>query len=588
MTVEVERPERAARLQRALGEVFEVVRLVGRGGFAEVYEVRDTGLRRRLAAKVLREDIPGAADLAPRFKQEARALAQLSHAHTVPVHFVGEAEGLVFYMMPFIDGITLADVLRADGPLDLSLAVGVAAPILDALDHAHRHGIIHRDIKPDNILIDGASGRPLLVDFGISQLQEDELATDGGVVGTPHYMSPEQALGEQVDGRSDVYAMGAVIFQMLTGAPPFSGNTPGDIVARHLAEPVKFPDAAAANLPGWMRDLLERALEKRKENRFGSAGQMLAALRAGLPSVAVPMVSASHALGPIDRTEPTLRMDPVDTRSAVRGRRRRRAALVIAGAFALASGGAAALSFGARPRPTLVVENGLFAPVVLALNGGARQRLAPGDSLRLPLARGEQATARWQLVVPDGDDGEPVGEALGSSFVVNNPNGEMRHRLDPASIGRNYLIPTITNSTADTLRAEMTDSAGARLACDCTVPPGAGRHVLGWVRRDQLSTILVRNASSRAIIYESLIARADNATGALDLSLRAADFVPPTTLAVRATDSSKPNVIRAPPPEIRRAVPLPAIADSVDTTTAAPATEKPRDRNVLAPIFRNR
>ena len=213
----------AEQLRRALGPQFVVERLVGRGGFAEVYEVRDTELRRRLAVKVLRTDIDWSERMFTRFKQEARALAQLSHPHTVPVHFVGEGEGLVFYVMPFIEGITLADMLRADGPLDLNLAVGVAAPILDALEHAHRNGIVHRDIKPDNILIDGSSGRPLLVDFGISKLLTEEAPADADVLGTPHYMAPEQALGEKsVDGRADVYAMGAVLYQMLTGEPPLS------------------------------------------------------------------------------------------------------------------------------------------------------------------------------------------------------------------------------------------------------------------------------------------------------------------------------------------------------------------------------
>ncbi len=578
----------ADHLRKALGSQFVVERLVGRGGFAEVYEVRDTELERRLAVKVLRTDIAWSGSMFTRFKQEARALAQLSHPHTVPVHFVGEGQGLVFYVMPFVEGITLADVLRADGPLDLNLAVGVAAPILDALEHAHRNGIVHRDIKPDNILIDGASGRPLLVDFGISKLLTEEAPADADVLGTPHYMAPEQALGEKsVDGRADVYAMGAVLYQMLTGEPPFSGGSSREIVARHLADPVIFPETNG-RIPDWMRTLIERALAKRPADRFGSAAQMLDALRQGLPSVAVPMVTGVHALGPISRDDPTLRLDSESMRALSRGTRRRGLIAVLALlAFGLAGAAAVSLMLPA-PEPALVVENNLLAPVSFSLAGQPAQHIAPGDSARLPLVRGVATEARWQLLGPLGPDGDLLGDTLGAQIQLPAAEADLRRTLDIAATGRRYLMPRLTNSTDDTLRVRLFDSAGAVVPCACIVAPGAADQPLGYFRADRISRLEVRDGRGRALAFGSLLARSDRSSGALALSLSTADFEPPTSLAQR-TASQLPADQAAPLPDLRLDLPLPILDTGLlDTIAPPPDTAKPSDRDPLAPIFRNR
>ena len=578
----------AEQLRRALGPQFVVERLVGRGGFAEVYEVRDTELRRRLAVKVLRTDIDWSERMFTRFKQEARALAQLSHPHTVPVHFVGEGEGLVFYVMPFIEGITLADMLRADGPLDLNLAVGVAAPILDALEHAHRNGIVHRDIKPDNILIDGSSGRPLLVDFGISKLLTEEAPADADVLGTPHYMAPEQALGEKsVDGRADVYAMGAVLYQMLTGEPPFPGGSSREIVARHLADPVVFPETNG-RIPAWMRAVIERALAKRPDDRYASASAMLEALRQGLPSVAVPVITGAHALGPISRDDPTVRLEAESIHKLSRGTRSRGlvAALAMV-AFGLAGAAGVSLMLP-EPEPSLVVENGFLAPVAFSLNGQPPRQIAPGDSARITLVRGTAGEARWWLLGPRTPEGELLGDTLAATIELPEAEGDQRRTLDLAAIGGQYLMPQLTNSTDDTLIVRLLDSTGSEVPCACTVPPGAINLSLGYFRADRIARLEVRDGQGRPLAYDRLLARSDRASGALSFSFRPADFEPPTTLAQR-NSTQLPDSQVVPLPELRLDLPpLEAETGIVDTLAPSQDSTRARDRDPLAPIFRNR
>jgi hypothetical protein len=577
------------RLRLALGSQFEVIRLVGRGGFAEVYEVEDTELRRRLAVKVLRTDIAWGPEMATRFKQEARAIAQLSHPHTVPIHFVGEGEGLVFYVMPFIEGMTLADILRADGPLDPNVAAGVAIPILDALEHAHRLGIVHRDIKPDNILLDSASGRPLLVDFGISTMRDAEPRTDDVVLGTPHYMSPEQALGERdVDARADLYAVGAVLLQMVTGHPPFDGASSAEILAKHIADPLELPDDDEL-FPGWLRTAIERALQKRREDRYESAGAMLAALRAGAPDPTQALMAGTRALPRISREDPTVQLHLGDHARRLWPRRRSTRLLVAVSlsVSVVAIAYTAWLALVGRP-PHFVVRNSLLTPVAVSVNGAPERQLSPGDSLAVGLTRGDKLDAQWHVVGPVSDGGELRGESLGGRIADSAPRGNLRSDLDARVVAPSYLVPRVINSTGDTLTVILRDSAFQVLPCDCAVAPGSAL-LLGYRRAAQLAVVDVRDRQGRVIRWDQLLARKNAATGEVTLSARPADFDPPRSITPAPESSSVTSRLLMPLPDIRLAVPQ-LIQDSSQPVvdSARKPAPTPRQRDPLGPIFQNR
>ncbi|MCH9014882.1 MAG: protein kinase [Gemmatimonadetes bacterium] len=266
------------RLAQALGPNYQVRRVVGRGGFAEVYELWDRNLERRLAAKVLIPEVAATTGVVERFKHEARTVARLNHPGILSIHFVGDVDDLAFYVMPFVEGGSLQDLLD-EGKLDPDRALDIAEPILDALGHAHDEDLVHRDIKPDNVMIEAKSGRALLVDFGIAKALDPAKASNmtqaGYTVGTPHYMSPEQALGDKIDRRSDLYSFGVMLFEMVTGEKLFSGNTAQEIVAAHVSDTPREAMDVDESVPVWLSDLIAKCVSKRAEDRFQHASEML-------------------------------------------------------------------------------------------------------------------------------------------------------------------------------------------------------------------------------------------------------------------------------------------------------------------------
>src|SRR5262245_23119608 len=218
-------------LEKAIGFQYRIERLLGRGGMGAVYLAHELALDRDVAIKVLPPEQAGAPQLRDRFRREARTAARLNHPNIVPLHTFGEVNGLVYFVMGYIAGESLASRLSRTGPLTSEESRELLTELADALAYAHRNGVVHRDIKPDNILIDAETGSPRLTDFGIAKASftDAHLTTTGQLIGTPAYMSPEQALGSaDVDARSDIYSLGIVAYQMVSGRLPFEAGNPMD------------------------------------------------------------------------------------------------------------------------------------------------------------------------------------------------------------------------------------------------------------------------------------------------------------------------------------------------------------------------
>ncbi|HXY20554.1 MAG TPA: bifunctional serine/threonine-protein kinase/formylglycine-generating enzyme family protein [Gemmatimonadales bacterium] len=286
----------AARLQAALGAGYAVERPIGQGGFAAVYLVRDLTLKRPLAVKVLSPDLLLSATAQERFRREAETIAQLSHPNIVPLHFIGNANDIFYLAMAYVDGESLADRIDREKRIDVEDAARILREVASALDLAHRRGVIHRDIKPHNVLLERDSGRALVTDFGIARTAENSsLTASGMVVGTPTYMSPEQVVGDKVDHRADLYALGVVGYEMLAGRPPFSGTTPTEVLMKRVATPAEPVQRARPDAPPALADVIDRCLQQDPAARFATGGEIVRALGGSTP------ISGGHTTAEVAR-----------------------------------------------------------------------------------------------------------------------------------------------------------------------------------------------------------------------------------------------------------------------------------------------
>jgi eukaryotic-like serine/threonine-protein kinase len=279
----------AARLGEALGDAYTIEGEVGRGGMGVVYRARDERLQRRVAIKVLPPELAFQKDIRERFTREAQTAAKLSHPHIVPIHTVGEGQGLVYFVMGYVDGESVAARIRRRGKLPVDEARRIMSEAADALSAAHALSIIHRDIKPDNILLEGSRGRVMVTDFGIAKALSSTsgatLTGAGVAIGTPAFMSPEQAAGErEIDGRSDVYSLGVVSYQMLTGQLPFTAPTVAGILMKQITEPAPDLRTHRPDVPEDLALAVSRCLEKDPENRWPSADALRRALESRVVS----------------------------------------------------------------------------------------------------------------------------------------------------------------------------------------------------------------------------------------------------------------------------------------------------------------
>jgi serine/threonine-protein kinase len=306
--------ELRAHVERVLSPHYELDCEIGRGGMGIVYRAKDRRLKRTVAIKVLPPELAFRSEIKTRFLREAETAAQLNHPNIVDIYSVDEAAPpddpnarLVYFVMAYVSGDNLAKRLHDRGALSIDETRRILRDVADALAYAHERGVIHRDIKPDNILLDAQSGRPMVTDFGIARAVsgdgESRLTATGIAIGTPTYMSPEQAAGErQIDGRSDLYSLGILGYQMLTGEPPFLANSTPAILVKHISERPIPVEQRRRDVPLELGRVIMMLLEKDPANRFPSAAAVVVALDTG----------ALPAIDGVRPTEPTVRLsDPV-------------------------------------------------------------------------------------------------------------------------------------------------------------------------------------------------------------------------------------------------------------------------------------
>ena len=447
------------RLRLTLAEHYAVTRELGRGGMAVVYLADDPRHDRRVAIKVLMPEL--AASLGgDRFLREIRVAAKLQHPHILPLFDSGSRDGLLYYVMPFVEGESLRDKLNREKQLDIGEAIRLASEVADALYYAHGQGVVHRDIKPENIMLSG--GHALVADFGIAKAVSaagaEQLTQTGMAIGTPYYMSPEQAIGEGLDGRSDQYSLACVLYELLAGQPPFTGPTAMAVLARHSLERVPSLQIVRQSIPEGVELVILRALEKVAADRYPNMGEFAEALR----SAEIDRISTRTGA----RAVPTRELP----RSPVAVNRRRRNRLAITGAaLALLLAGAgvflwrragsglpSAVAEGPDPRRVAVLYFGSrggsdsLAYLADGLTEALINELAGVKALQV-ISRNGVTPYRNTSVAPDS-----IARALGVGTLVSGTVAQSGDRLRVNVALVNALTGAeIGNKTIERARSEL-------------------------------------------------------------------------------------------------------------------------------------
>ncbi len=439
-------PELLTRLQSALADRYRLDREIGAGGMATVYLAQDIRHDRKVALKVLRPELAAVIG-AERFLAEIKLTANLQHPHILPLFDSGEADSYLFYVMPFIEGETLRDRLTREKQLPVADALRIAGEIASALDYAHRHGVVHRDIKPENILLH--DGQALVADFGIalaaSKASGARMTETGMSLGTPHYMSPEQAMGErEITARSDVYALGAVLYEMLTGEPPFTGNTAQAVVARVLTESPRPLATQRHTIPRHVEAAVITALEKLPADRFATAAEFAEALKDKTYTSTVSLEAAAP---------------PAAGRAAAK---RRPSGVTLALIAATVVATAAALWGWLRPKPAEpLTQFSVALPTTEALQpplntGGARVAISRDGRAIAYLGPGEGGPRLWVRRL-DQLSAMPIQGSQGGTSPFFSPDGK---RLGFITNGTSVRIASLDGSPLVTLTDKANSTAG--------------------------------------------------------------------------------------------------------------------------------
>jgi serine/threonine-protein kinase len=481
-------PDILTRLQGALADRYRLERELGQGGMATVYLAQDLRHDRKVAVKVLRPELAAVIG-AERFLAEIKTTAGLQHPHILALHDSGEADGFLFYVMPFIEGESLRDRLNHERQLPVDEAVRIATEVAGALDYAHRHHVIHRDIKPENILLH--DGSALVADFGIalavSTAGGGRMTETGMSLGTPFYMSPEQAMGErEITAKSDVYALGCVLYEMLCGEPPFTGPTAQAIVARVMTEEPRSLTMQRRTIPPHVEASVQVALAKLPADRFASAAQFAEALShtGSIPSLAAS-TRAIPALAPAAR---------------------RRRAAVGAGALLLAAVAGAALWTWFRPRPSDRIRSVVRFDIQLPRDAqavgatGSTIAFSPDGSEIVYVGK---APAGQQLYVRrmDRPDPVPVPGSEGASLPFFSPDGQSVGFRQ----GDRLVRVALAGSPVVTIAKVTGSTYGATWASSDTIIFGTDSGLMAVSAAGSTPTLIARPDSGEAFRFPEVL-----------------------------------------------------------------------------------
>jgi serine/threonine protein kinase/beta-lactam-binding protein with PASTA domain len=421
---------------QVLGERYEIGGVLGRGGMAEVHRGRDLRLGREVAVKVLRSDLARDPSFQVRFRREAQASASLNHPAIVAVYDTGEDRTTTgatpYIVMEYVEGETLRDVLRREGRLSPERAMSLSADICGALDFSHRNGIVHRDVKPGNVMIT-PQGAVKVMDFGIARAVSDSAATmtsTAAVIGTAQYLSPEQARGESVDARSDVYSLGCMLYELVTGAPPFIGDSPVAVAYQHVREDPKLPSSINPAIPAELDAILLKAMSKNPANRYQSAAEMRNDL---LRALAGQRVEATPVMGDAEKTTILAATrgggydsEAWDDDERERTRRKRRIIAIVSVLAVLLLGGAVAvaIAMSRTEDPQATVEQ-VQVPALANLQQAAAEQAITDAGLEVGTVTTEASTTVDEGLVIRSSPAGGAQVQLGSTvdlFVSGGPD----------------------------------------------------------------------------------------------------------------------------------------------------------------------
>jgi len=540
--------------EQVLSGRYRVLRKIGGGGMADVYLCEDLTLGRRVALKVLLSRFLDDPNFVERFRREAKAAAGLNHANLVSIYDWGEVHGTYFIVMEYVEGETLKDLVRRQGRLGGGEAVRITLQLLAALEFAHRTGIVHRDVKPQNVMLD-RDGNVKVTDFGIARAADSGMTEAGSILGTAQYLAPEQAKGQRVDERSDLYSVGIVLYEMLTGTVPFKGDTAVTVALKHVNEMASEPAQLVPGLPYALNQIVLKAIAKSPDDRYQTAAQFARDLRSaqvGGPVTAAAFDSGAEATS-LMRAGATSVMagGPLDQTTGDRGRRRRRwpwvllIVLLLLVIAAAAYGLVRAMSSGSAVVPTVVGQSKAAALTKLEEAGfkavaqeeysskyaaGLVSRQTPsggiklrkGETVDIWVSKGSESVTledflgRTPTAVQDwlSQNGLRGFEKSGKSGAV--PTGRVFKQVPPAgstvkrgdtitywvSSGKpQATVPDLTNQT----QAEaQTTLAGAGLRLGSVAPESSTTVASGSViRQDPAAGVLVTKGTAVNIVVSS-------------------------------------------------------------------------------------